>query len=116
MGEDPVGCAIFSQEGWMSAQLTAGGRPNLSGPDPRQSALSELASAFLSYVAYAGRYHVDSSRLVTQVVVSLNPGWVGGEQVRFWEMEGETLLLRTPPFLVAGTVMTLELRWERVIQ
>jgi hypothetical protein len=114
MGENPLGSVIFSLDGWLSAQLASSDRPQLTASDPRLATEPELAAAFRSYVSYAGPYEFSPEKLVTKVKVSLNPNWVGGEQTRFWAMEGNTLVLRTPPFAAMGTTVELELRWERL--
>ena len=42
------------------------------------------------------------------------PNWVGGEQVRFYELDGSRLVLRTPPIPFGDGELTGVLTWERL--
>ena len=42
------------------------------------------------------------------------PNWVGTEQVRYFEVNGDELLLRTPPIEIGGTTLVNDLTWVRV--
>jgi Lipocalin-like domain len=41
------------------------------------------------------------------------PNWVGSEQMRFYELSGDELVLRTAPLLIGGDSIVNELRWRR---
>jgi hypothetical protein len=47
------------------------------------------------------------------VYSSLVPGWAGIEQVRYFSLAGDVLVLRTPPMQLAGTITVGELIWRR---
>ena len=72
---------------------------------------AELVEAATGYVAYAGTYSVDETRLIVthHVTMSLFPNLVGTDQPRHLIIEGDQLELRTPP--EGGRVMIL--RWTR---
>jgi hypothetical protein len=42
------------------------------------------------------------------------PNWIGGEQQRFWELDGNTLSITTPPLRLEGRPQVSALVWERV--
>lgn len=78
------------------------------GTDPEKS---HAASTFVSY---GGRYRIDGNKIIHHVEISLFPNWVGTQQIRFFEMSGETLILSTPPFIHAGEEQIAYLSWLRV--
>jgi hypothetical protein len=44
---------------------------------------------------------------------SLVPGWADTEQVRYFSLSGDTLVLRTTPMQLAGAITVSELIWRR---
>jgi len=63
--------------------------------------------------AYTGRYEVSGAEVVHHVDTAWNPNWVGTEQQRTFELDGDTLILRTPPISSDGSEVFLELTWTR---
>jgi hypothetical protein len=112
-GEHPHGTLIYTPGGWMAGQLAADARTAVDGADPLGGPQDQRAAAYSTYVAYWGRYTVAGDRIVHHVDTSLVPGWAGVEQVRYFSLWGDVLVLRTPPLQVAGAVMVSELRWRR---
>jgi Lipocalin-like domain len=51
-----------------------------------------------SMVAYAGTYTLGQNQVVHHIDISWNQGWTGTDQVRFFELEGETLTITTAPY------------------
>jgi len=51
---------------------------------------------FGSMAAYAGTYTVDGSKVIHHVDISWNEAWTGTDQVRFFELDGDTLTITTP--------------------
>ena len=70
----------------MSACIARAQRAGLSGQSTRSVPASEQLAAFESYFHYAGRFHLrqhhGQAQVVHQVTHSLNPNFVGTEQVR----------------------------------
>jgi len=95
--DDPQGVLIISPDGWLSVQLAAPRRPALGGGVGPLGGPAEQSAAFLTYVAYAGRYRTGGDRLTTTVDVSLIPDWAGSDQVRAFEVDGDLLVLRAVP-------------------
>ncbi len=86
-GEHASGLIVYSGDGYMSACIAAAGRARLSSASVRSAPQAERLAAFESYFQYAGSYalrRVDGGRLqvVHSVSHSLNPNFVGSEQVR----------------------------------
>jgi hypothetical protein len=113
LGAEAQGSLVYTEGGWMSAQVCAGSRPDLATEDVGGGSEAERAAAFSSYLAYCGRYEVNGDVVVHRVTMSSFPNWVGSEQTRYFEVAGEELLLRTPPIEVGGKSLVNELRWHR---
>src|SRR5262245_34073008 len=91
-GDDPPGYIHFAPEGRMFAVLTASGRK------PVETEADQVA-AFGSLIAYTGRYRIEGNKLTTTVDVSADPAAVGPDLVRFFEVQGDNLEIKTAPFL-----------------
>jgi hypothetical protein len=113
-GEHPHGVVIYTPGGWMAGQLAATSRPAVDGADPLGGPPDQRAAAYSTYVAYWGRYAVAGDRIIHDVDTSLVPGWAGVEQVRYFSLSGDVLVLRTPPMQVAGAIVVSELSWQRM--
>jgi hypothetical protein len=115
-GDDPQGFMIFAPDGWMNAIVCWGGRPALTG-DPAwhtDAPDKDKITAFDTYLSYGGQFTVENSTLTTKVNFALNPGWVGGEQVRGLEMwEDGHLTLTLSRAWPDGRVMTGWVKWRR---
>src|SRR6056297_833197 len=93
-GEDPKGLLIYSGDDWMSASIGRSDRQTL--PEDisfRKIPEEKLARAYLSYFHYAGRFRVVDGDVIHYVTQSLNPNFVGSEQLRHAELDGQTLVL-----------------------
>ena len=115
-GDDPQGFMIFAPEGWMNAIVCWGGRPPLAG-DPAwhtDAPEADRLRAFDTYLSYGGAWTVANDTLTTQVHYALNPGWVGGEQVRGLELRDDgKLVLKVSRNWPDGRTMTGWVLWER---
>jgi hypothetical protein len=65
-------------------------------------------------VAYFGRFEVDEEKkmLINHVEGALNPAWVGGVQIRYYEFDGDKIILRTDPIQRGGVTVVGKLVWE----
>ena len=97
----------------MIAMISYGGRKPLSG-DRISSPAAERADAFATFFAYAGRYSVNSDKVVHHVEISSVQNWVNTDMVRLVKFDGDRITLRTPPLSVGGTTQATDLVWERV--
>jgi hypothetical protein len=78
----------------------------------------EQAAAYRTVIAYTGKWRLEGDKFITKVEVAANPGWVGTDQVRFWQFEENKLFIRTAPTSMAaldGTEKTVigNLVWEK---
>jgi len=115
-GDDPVGMLIISADGWMNAALCSGSRPRLpenptwhtDAPD------ADRLVAFDTYLSYGGRWSLEGDVFTTKVEFALNPGWVGGTQVRNVELvEGGELKLSLSRKWPNGQIVHSWVQWRR---
>ena len=85
-GERPKGYLIFTPEKRMLGIVTADQRTKPVTDEDR-------IAAFRSMVSYSGIYRVEGDRWITQVDVAWNEAWTGTEQVRFFKLEGDKLMV-----------------------
>jgi len=104
-------------EGWMT--LEPGGRITFlfarRGRVPPASD-EERVAMFNDLAAYTGRVRLDQpGKLVITVSLAKSPAW-GGEVVRFFEIDGDRLIIRTPEETMErfpGRTITGEVTFER---
>jgi hypothetical protein len=109
-GEHPNGCLSYSADGRMYAMGTAQGRIAPSGvpTDGEQAALQK------SMFAYAGTWSLEPGRVVHHVDLSWNQAWNGSDQVRVYELSGNTLVITATVTNPAGRPQHYEIAWEKV--
>ena len=97
---DAVGRIAYDENGNMTGQVM---RPDRT-----------VETAYRGYIAYFGTYEVaaDGRSVVHHVQGSLNPAWVGGDQVRQLRFDGDRLILSTET-RKDGVAVKHELTWER---
>jgi hypothetical protein len=103
-----VGYLMYLPDGHMSAVLTSEGRKSVPPSDEKQ-----VAQLFFNMTAYAGTYTVDDDRVVHHVEVAWLPSWVGSDQPRQANLEGDTLTIRTQPMRIDGKDYIYILVWKR---
>jgi hypothetical protein len=88
LGEDAAGLIIYTQDGYMSAQLMRTHRDGHAGAPPS-------APTTADYLAYAGPYTVDEAAGVVRhdVVVSLLADWLNTTQLRTGTVDKDRLTL-----------------------
>ncbi len=109
-GENVVGYLLYSSEGYMSGNLSPAGRRH----NNVEKAGDRKPSRKRDYIAYAGPYTVKGDTVTHHVEVSLFPNWLGTAQLRYHKLEGDTLVLRTPPVLSDDGMVAVQLTWQRV--
>ncbi|MES2263769.1 MAG: lipocalin-like domain-containing protein [Pseudomonadota bacterium] len=111
-GDAPSGCLTYTENGHVTAVLSASGRQALCGAPER--AIEDRAQLYKTFHAYAGTYSIDAGVLTHRVQVSSDPAWVGSEQIRLAHLDDGILTLSTPP-LQSPDGMTYKntLSWTR---
>lgn len=89
MGKNPSGYVMFSPESRVWFVLTGDERKPAKTTEEKAGLLDTL-------IAYSGKYRVESNKWITSVDVAWNPAWVGSEQSRSFELDGNRLKVLTP--------------------
>lgn len=113
-GEQPIGILMYDANGYMNAQLMKAGRVNFKSESLAGGTLEEMKDAYISYAAYYGRYWERSpGEMIHEVEGSLFPNWVGHQEIRYGKIEGEYLVLSTPPIDAQGKKIVFYVTWKR---
>ncbi len=113
LGRDAIGYIVYTEDGFMSVHLMAANRSKYTSGDWLRGTVAEKVAANDTYIAYCGRYEVQRSKVIHQAEASFFPNWVGTAQERFYELDGDRLVLSTSPILIGGATITSRLIWER---
>ena len=113
LGEDAIGYIMYGEDGYMSVSIARPGRAVFVAEDLFGGSSGERALAAETYVSYCGTYEFRGSTVIHRVELSLFPNWVGLEQERLVEFEGDRLVLGTRPILLGGARRIARLTWER---
>jgi hypothetical protein len=108
-----TGYIMYHPDGFMSVNIAARQRPPFAANDMYGGTPDETRAAYDTYLGYCGRYDVEGDEVVHHIEVSLFPNWVGVDQRRFIQIEGDTLTIRTPPTVSRGVEHVSQLVWQR---
>lgn len=93
-GANPHGLILYTPDGYMNAVIARTDRAQFPVDQSIKSLSTEiLAEAYAGYFQYAGRYRIEGQNVIHSVQMSLNPNFVGSEQVRGFAFEGNRLTL-----------------------
>ena len=109
---DAIGRLSYDEHGHMAGQVM---RPGRSDVAPGEWGAQQVRSAYAGYIAYFGTYEVNEAgdTVVHHVHGALNPGWVGGDQVRSMRFDGDLLVLSTE-VVKAGALVKHSLTWKKL--
>jgi len=110
LGEDAQGTLLYTEDGYMSAMMTAADRPAIEGGDALGGDPAARAAAYSTCLAYSGTWERQGDMVTHDVTQSLYPNWSGTVQPRPIEDRDGELVLRTPKD--AGGVIN-EMAWQR---
>jgi hypothetical protein len=89
-GAHPTGYLSYSADGRMHAIGIADGRAAALGADPTDA---ERATLWNTMFAYAGSYTLSANKVIHHVDISWNQVWTGTDQIRFYDLSGDTLVI-----------------------
>jgi lipocalin-like protein len=111
-GENPTGYLSYSADGRMQVIGAANGRIVPADPIPPDN---ERVALHDTMFAYAGTYSVQAGKVIHHVDISWNEVWTGTDQIRLFEVNGNTLTLTTRVRDPASdTEAHYAVVWERV--
>ena len=118
-GDQATGLIVYTGDGFMSACIAAGGRMPMSSASVRSAPAAERLASFESYFQYAGRYEMrqgtEGLQVVHRVSHSLNPNFVGSEQVRNVTFDADGVLTLSASDTVPNSAVARHhrLMWKR---
>lgn len=118
LGERVIGRINYDAGGNMAAQLMSCDRAPFTSRNPQQVSDSEYRAAYQTYTGYFGTFTIDESNgTVTHHVIGASvPNWPGNDQLRSYELNGDRLILRTPPMRGNdGEKAVHTLVWQKVV-
>jgi hypothetical protein len=90
-GNPPSGYFIYDATGHASIQIMTTPPVKIATPDSPTP--DEALAIFNGYIAYYGTYTVDAENIQHQVEGAWDPSQVGSDQVRPYELCGDTLII-----------------------
>lgn len=96
-GKDAKGIITYDKFGNMAVQVMKNERPPFLSEDPLQAQPDEILDAYNGFIAYSGRYEVDtnSNKVTHQIKISSFPNWIGQNQIRYYKFKDDMLILST---------------------
>ncbi len=113
-GQNAIGFVMYSINGYMSANIMKGDRPECGSEHFLFANQEEKVMAADGYLSYGGKYKVNGKKVQHHTEFSLFPNWVGTCQERFYKIDGNKLVLSTSPIESCGINWTAHLEWVRV--
>ena len=113
-GEHPIGYIQYSPNGHIVVFLTAG---EIRKAAPPFSDADKVAIYNGIFAAYSGTYDVEGNKVTQHVIAAWRPDWVGGDQIRFVELDGNNkMTIKTAPLVgpTTGKQIVSTLTFERV--
>jgi hypothetical protein len=92
-GEHPIGYVQYSPGGHMVVFLSVGDLKPAAGATYTDAERINLYNGI--FAAYSGTYSVDGNKLTHHVIASWLPEWIGTDQTRYIEIEGNKLVIKT---------------------
>jgi hypothetical protein len=113
-GDNPMGLITYTPDGYMSAILAKSDR-KISTDSAGSATDEEQAMLFRNSFAYAGRYTLTREGVIHHVAVAADPTWIGKDQIRFAKIEGDYLIISSPPIKSVASMDPLEyfVIWKR---
>jgi hypothetical protein len=113
-GAAPVGVLIVTPAGELSAHGGRSGRTPFAGEYPTSAEKQQAFDDYFSYYGRIVRVDDEARTMRTAVEGATDPGWIGGEQLRYLDIEDDgRLILRTPPLALAGSEVVGRMVWRR---
>jgi hypothetical protein len=116
LGKEAIGLIMYDGKRSMSAQLMNAKRPQFVANDWLKGTPEEIKSAYQGIRCYFGTYDVDEEKkIVTHHVQGHSfPNGIGTDNVRYYELSGNNLILRTVPIMMNGRKVIGRLVWEKL--
>lgn len=113
-GQQPKGILIYQDSGIMSVQIAQENRPSFSKQGIDEGTQEEMTAAFASFLSYYGSYkETEPGVFVHTVLGSLFPNWLGHKETRLAAIDGNNLVLSTPPTPTSKGDIEFIITWKK---
>jgi len=113
-GEAPLGVLLVTPSGELAAHLGRRERAPFAGEQPTPGEKQQAYDDYFSYYGRVVRAADEAGTMVTAVDGATDPDWIGGEQLRYLDIEDDDhIVLRTPPLALAGGDVVGRFAWRR---
>jgi Lipocalin-like domain len=94
-GRSPAGLLVYDATGHMAIQIMKEPPPDVAADDWDKFTVEEKVALYEGYVAYFGRYEVDTTRgvVIHLPEADLSRLYIGAREVRHFELAGDRLAL-----------------------
>ena len=114
-GAAPVGVLLVTPSGELSAHGGRRDRAPFAGEHPTSGEKQQAYDDYFSYHGRIARMDDEAGTMVTAVDGATIPGWIGGEQLRYLDIQDDDhIVLRTPPLALAGGDLVGRVAWRRL--
>jgi hypothetical protein len=100
-GEHPTGYLQYSPGGHVVAFLAVGDLKRPASAIYTDAERSDIHKGIVG--GYAGTYRVDGNEVIHHILTSWRPELIGSDQIRFFEINGKILTIKTAPQKSAST-------------
>jgi hypothetical protein len=109
----PNGYVNFSPDGRLMLLSTDSAR---KAPAGQVATPAEAEALYRSMIGYAGTYKVEGNMVTYDLDVTWNESWTGTKQVRYWEVNGDRLIVTTPEIVnpLTGKRSIFRLTFQKV--
>jgi Lipocalin-like domain len=91
----PRSADLIAQPNLAALVLSTGTPKRAAGTAYNDAELVDIYKGIIG--AYAGTYSVEGNKVTHHIVASWFPEWIGGDQTRYAEIEGNRLTIKTVP-------------------
>lgn len=112
-GENATGLITYTADGFMQVSIAAADRATYDADDFQGGTIEQQAAAARSYLSYAGRYEVREGWVLHIQEISLLPYREAVTLERHIDLDGDRLMLTTPPMSLSGSMGIGRIVWER---
>lgn len=112
-GENPIGYIQYSPGGHVIVFLSEGAPPRPTSFPYTDTERARIHKGIFG--AYAGTYSVEGNKVTHHIVASWRPDWIGEDQIRYVELSGNKLTIKTAPLVssLTGKRIVSTLTFER---
>ena len=112
-GDNLIGYLQYSPGGHVSVFLSRGDLPKPAAFPFTDAERVQIHKGIFG--AYAGTYSVEGNKVTHHIVAAWRTDWNGADEVRYFEISGNKLMIKTAPFVsqVTGKQVVATLTFER---